>query len=90
VFNRLGIAYRKGEAYSESEQPGCAQSHEISTSPFASSQRWQQNVWLSDTMHRQAGCAHFFCSTVAIMIIYPSYQPGIGTLLRKDSFNPRM
>jgi hypothetical protein len=51
---------------SYSEQPGWAQPHEISTDPFASSQRWLQYFLSSGTVHMQAGWAHFFCS-VSVM-----------------------
>ena len=71
--------------YSESEQPGCPQSHEISTSPFASSQRWLQYFLSSATVHRHAGCAHFFCSILA-MVVYLSYQPSIGTKTSMSAF----
>jgi hypothetical protein len=64
--------------YGESEQPGWAQSHEISTPAFASLQRWLQYCLLSATLHWHAGCAHLFFSILA-MTIYPSYLPSIGT-----------
>jgi hypothetical protein len=54
------------------EQFGWPQSHEISTSPLASSQRWLQYSLSCATVHLQAGCAHFFCSRSAMVI--PSYQ----------------
>jgi len=54
------------DIYSESEHPGCAQSHEISTSLPASSQRWLQYFVSAATMHLQAGCAHFVWSLCGI------------------------
>jgi hypothetical protein len=57
--------------YSESEQPGCPHSHEISIFPFESWQRWLQYFLSSGTVHRHAGCAHFFCLVSAIMIYLP-------------------
>jgi hypothetical protein len=51
---------------SERAQPGCAQSHEISTSSLASSQCWLQYFLVSSTAHRQAGCAHFSKPRLAI------------------------
>jgi hypothetical protein len=63
--------------YSESEHPGCPQSHEISTPPFASSQRWLQYCLSSATVHRHAGCAHFLGSILPIIIL-PFYQPVLG------------
>jgi hypothetical protein len=55
--------------FSESAQPGCAQSQEISVSPFASSQRWLQYSLSPATVHLQAGCAHFFCSILAMVYL---------------------
>ena len=55
---------------SVSAQPGCSQSHEISTSAPASSHCWLQYSLSSATVHRQAGCAHFFGS-ILDMTIYP-------------------
>jgi len=63
-----------GDFYGASEQPGWAQSHEISVSPFASAQGWLQYFLLSGTVQRHAGCAHFFCSMFAITIYFPVNQ----------------
>ena len=63
------VANLPADFYTASAQPGWAQSQEISTSsPPASSQRWLQYFFSSGTMHRHAGCAHLFCSIVAIFI----------------------
>ena len=58
--------------YAESEQPGCAQSQEISTSDFASEQRWLQYFLSFGTVHLQAGCEHFLRSVLAMRFSYES------------------
>ena len=60
---------RYADLLSQREQPGWAQSHEISTSPRASSQRWLQYFLSSVTVHLQGGCAHFSSLVSAMMMI---------------------
>jgi hypothetical protein len=64
--NSAGADCVAGNGY-ESEQSGCPQSQEISTSAPESLQRWLQYFVFSATVHWHAGWAHFFVSVFAII-----------------------